>query len=61
MNWSSVTKIIPSVISFVGSMIGTRKRPPKRADEILGGANEPTESEKAKAAADAAADAKFGK
>jgi len=42
-------------------MIGTRKRPPKRADEILGGADELTESQKAKAAADAAADAKFGK
>lgn len=61
MNWSSVLKIVPAVINFVGNMVGTRKRPPKRADEILGGVDEPTESEKAKAAADAAADAKFGK
>lgn len=61
MNWSSILKIVPSVISFVGNVVGKRKAPPKRAEDIVGSADTPTASAKAKAAADAAADAKYGK
>ena len=60
MNWGSILKALPALLSLIGTLFASRKQPPKRADEVLGKADEPTDSEKAKEAADAAADAKYG-
>jgi hypothetical protein len=60
MNWLELLKSVPSLIGLATKIFTDRKNPPKRASEILGGPEEKTRSEKAKEAADAAADAKFG-
>jgi hypothetical protein len=60
MNWGAIIKALPSLLSLIATLVGRRKEPAKRVEEILGGPETPTNSQKAKEAADAAADAKFG-
>jgi hypothetical protein len=59
MNWGAILKALPALLSLVAGLFANRKNPPKRAEDILGKPGEKTESEKAKEAADAAADSKY--
>lgn len=61
MNFGTLLKALPALLSLVSSLFANRKNPPKRAEEILGDPSTPTNSAKAKAAADKAAADKFGK
>lgn len=60
MNWLELIKSIPALIGLGTKIFTDRKKPPKRASEVLGGPDVKTDSENAKDRADAAADAKFG-
>ena len=59
MNWLQLIKSVPALIGLATKIFTDRKKPPKRAGEILGGPGEKTESEKAKEEADRAAREKF--
>lgn len=53
-------KLLPALVRLATTLFGKAKTPPKRVEDVLGGPNSPTGSAKAKAAADAAADTKYG-
>jgi hypothetical protein len=59
MNFGALLQIIPGLLNLVSNLFANRKKPPRRADDILGKANEKTDSQKAKDKADAAAREKF--
>jgi hypothetical protein len=60
MNFGTLLKALPSLLSLVASLFANRKNPPKRAEDILGDASTPTDSAEAKREADAKAKEKFG-
>jgi len=59
MNFGALLQALPALLNLIGGLFANRKNPPKRADDILGGPSEKTDSAKAKADADAKADEKF--
>ena len=61
MNIGALLKALPALLGLISSLFANRKKPPKRAHDILGKPSEKTDSAKAKEAADAEADEKFGK
>lgn len=61
MNWGAILKALPSLLTLVLSLVTGRDKPPKRAEEILGDPDDPTDSEEAKERADKAADEKFSR
>ena len=61
MNWLSLVKAIPALISFATKMLGSTKTPPKRVEDILGPSGAPTRAEEAKSDGDLRADEKYGK
>lgn len=59
MNWASLLKAVPALITLVSNLFANRKGPARRAEDILGKPGDKTDAQKAKDAADAAADAKY--
>lgn len=59
MNWAAILKALPSLLGLIGSFFVNRDKPPKRAEDILGEPDEPTDSERAKKEAEEEADEKF--
>lgn len=45
MDWKSLLKALPSLVTLVGRLFGSAKTPPKKAEDILGDASTKTESE----------------
>ena len=60
MNWMELLKAIPNLIGLATKIFTDRKKPAKRAEDILGGPGEETKSEKAKREADERAADKYG-
>lgn len=58
--FKTIFGLLPALAQIVAGLIGGAKKPPKRADEILGEADEPTAAEKAQAEARKRAAEKYG-
>lgn len=61
MNLGSILKALPSLLGLVASLFGRKDDPPKRAEDILGEADEPTKAQKAKEEADRKAREKYNR
>lgn len=59
--FKSIIQLLPGLIGLIGKLVGGAKKPPKRADEILGKADEPTQSKKAQDEARKRAADKYGR